>query len=365
MSDVKLTSISADSELIFFDQDGASDKASYTFYRGDAARFHPIDDSFASDRILLHYFFDGLTPAAPLIDSRSYIVAFGSCFAGHIATYLDGIGFNVANKKDRAAYIASMGEGIVNTYAIRQQFEWAWEGIQPAVELWHGYDARTLGYVEDVRLDTMRMLDAADIFIITLGLSEVWYDEPTGEVFWRAVPAASFDPTRHKFRVASYHENLANLQSIHRLIRTHRPEAVIVFTMSPIPLKATFRSIPCVAANSVSKSILRAALDEFLRGEPADERLFYFPSYEIALNAFERPFMEDRRHVHKHVLDLNMAAFERYYCCTGLTDAQLLQRFRAARDLDREVASHGHWAVPRKNLLYHQPPAGTKVTKTP
>ena len=44
MSHVKLTSISPDSDLMFFDQDGKGDKASYTFYRGEHASFHPTDD---------------------------------------------------------------------------------------------------------------------------------------------------------------------------------------------------------------------------------------------------------------------------------------------------------------------------------
>jgi hypothetical protein len=344
---------------MFFDQDGESDKASYSFYRGGRSGFHPTDRSISSTRVL-RYFFDGLTPTEPCVGAATPIVAFGSCFAGHISNYLHDIGYNVANTRHRAAYVASMGDGIVNTFALRQQFEWAWEARQPAVELWHGYDARALGYDEDVRLDTKDLFDGAQTFIITLGLSEVWYDKPTGEVFWRAVPADRFDPERHQFRVASYEENLSNLRAICRLIRTHRPDACIIFTLSPIPLKATFRDMPCVSANAVSKAILRAALDELLRGAAEEERLFYFPSYEVALNAFSHPFMEDRRHVHKHVLDFNMAAFERFYCRTGMTDETLLQRFRAAQALDHEVVQHGHWAVPRANLLFHQPPSGAR-----
>jgi hypothetical protein len=357
MSDVILTGISADSELMFFDQDGESDKASYSFFRTGRARFHPTDRSMSSPRAL-RYLFEGITPAEPLLDANTSIVAFGSCFASHIANYLHAIGYNVANKRHRAAYVASMGEGVVNTFAIRQQFEWAWEAREPAVQLWHGYDARALGYDDAVRLDTKDMFDRAEAFIITLGLSEVWYDEPTGEVFWKAVPKEYFDPSRHKFRIASYAENLENLRAIRRLIRTYRPDAPMIFTLSPIPLKATFRATPCISANAVSKAILRAALDEFLRGESADTRLYYFPSFEVVLNAFEHPFMEDRRHPHKHVLDFNMAAFERFYCRTGMTDAQLLDRFRAAQGFDAEVVRAGHWAVPRTNLLFHKPPSG-------
>ena len=49
-----------------------------------------------------------------------------------------------------------------------------------------------------------------------------------------------------------------------------------------------------------------------------------------------------------HVLDLNMSAFERYFCESGLTDDDLAERFQAARDLDRRVSTDGHDAVPRR-----------------
>jgi hypothetical protein len=118
-------------------------------------------------------------------------------------------------------------------------------------------------------------------------------------------------------------------------------------------------------ADSASKAILRASLDELCRSQAMDRNLFYFPSYEIALRSFEHPYMEDRRHVHKHVLDLNMSVFERYYCKTGLTDEDLLQRHQTAREWDRVVSLHGHWAVPRANLLFHAPPPGAAVYAPP
>jgi hypothetical protein len=87
-----------------------------------------------------------------------------------------------------------------------------------------------------------------------------------------------------------------------------------------------------------------------------DVRLSYFPSYEVALRCFKQPFMEERRHVHKHVLDFNMAVFERYFCCTGLTDGDLRSRFSIARDLDQAVVDGGHWAVPRIHVPHHEAP---------
>jgi hypothetical protein len=319
---------------------------SRSFFRGEHANFHPTDESLQQDGFVARYLAGNLMPARPFITKATNIVAFGSCFAANISKYLTARGYNVTTSRDDIAYVARMGDGIVNTFAIRQQFEWAWQNRSPQAALWHSYDADEMRYDEAVRLRTRALFDEADVFIITLGLSEVWYDEPTGEVFWRAVPVDRYDPARHKFRVTTAAENLANLHAIRALIRQHRPEATVVVTLSPIPLVATFRDIPCIVANSVSKAILRAAVDEFHRDcQAQNDRVFYFPSYEIVLNAFNHSFSEDRRHVYGHVLNFNMRVFERYFCDTGLTDAELNAAWIAARDKDVQVGRFGHKAV--------------------
>ena len=121
---------------------------------------------------------------------------------------------------------------MVNTFVIRQQFEWAFENRIPELDLWPSYDARAFGYDEQIRLSTRALFDKADVFIITLGLSEIWYDEVTGGVFWRAVPTDKYDPARHKFRVSSVAENIDNITVIYRLIRQYRPSAKVIFTLS-------------------------------------------------------------------------------------------------------------------------------------
>ena len=320
--------------------DGTKLGLSYTFYRGEGANFLPMRAGMAKPEALRDNVLAGWMPPAPFIDRDSTIVAFGSCFANHISRYLNNLGFDVATKRDNKAYVSAMGDGIVNVFAILQQFEWAWTNKVPEVELWHGYKAEEFGYDESVRLKTRDLFDEADVFIITLGLSEVWYDEPTGEIFWRAVPFDKFDPTRHKFRVASSAETLATLRAIYALIRRHRPQAAIIFTVSPIPLSATFRPVSCVSANTVSKAILRAAIDELHREyHPTDPLLFYYPAYEVVTQCFDFAFADDFRHPLFHVLDVNMKAFERYFCSTGLTDDDLAALYGAAKDKDRALGS--------------------------
>ncbi|MGK9230613.1 GSCFA domain-containing protein [Inquilinus limosus] len=331
---------------IVIEQDGVQRKASASFFRGETTNFYPSDRSLERNGVVSEYLAKGWMPADRFVTKDTPIVAFGSCFAENISRYLHKAGFNVLTKRDDLAYVSKMGDGMVNTFAIRQQFEWAWLGRTPQAELWHGYDASQFGYDEAVRLRTRALFDEAEMFIITLGLSEVWYDEPTGEVFWRAVPKDRYDPARHKFRVTSHTENLENLQAIHALIRAFRPDATILFTVSPIPLTATFRPVNCLSANAVSKAILRSAADEFFRcSAPNDPRLFYFPSYDIVMHGFNHQWRDDRRHVYSHVLDFNMKVFERYYCRTALDDEGLLASFRYAQRQDRLIGQLGHAAV--------------------
>jgi len=58
------------------------------------------------------------------------------------------------------------------------------------------------------------LFDNTNVFIITLGLSEIWYDKKTGDVFWRSVSKQSFNPDRHGFRVCTFSETKRNIEEI-------------------------------------------------------------------------------------------------------------------------------------------------------
>eukprot|EP00913_Durusdinium_trenchii_P021379 g20092.t1 len=283
----------------------------------------------------------GWAPAEKFVTKETPIVAFGSCFAANISNYLHERGYTVLTKRDNRAYVTRMGDGIVNTFAILQQFEWAWLNKTPAADLWHGYKAEEFGYEEAVRLETKALFDEAELFIITLGLSEIWYDEVTQEVFWRAVPAANYDANRHKFRVATQAETLENLNKIRALIREHRPEAHVLFSVSPIPLTASFRPISCISADSASKAILRAAIDEFMRLHADDDRVHYVPTFEAVKRLYNHPWSVDRRHLYGHVLDFNMRMFETYFCTPGHDKAELERVFKESLAADMRLGMRG------------------------
>lgn len=314
--------------------DGVRQSAHHTWFRGDHCNFNPAMQNMRKTDSVEKFILQGWAPETPLIAPSTKVVAFGSCFAANITKWLASRDFSVLTKKEdnaSSSYVVRFGEGMVNTFVILQQFEWALENRQPEGDLWHGYDANAFGYDEQVRQDTRDMFMAADVFIITLGLSEIWYDEQTGGVFWRAVPQDHYDPSRHKFRVSSVDENRRNIRAIYDIIRRHRPDAKVIFTLSPIPLVATFRPNSCMTSNSVSKSILRAALDEALREINEPQVAFYWPSFEIVMDVFSDRWMPDRRHVKPKVLDFIMSLFMKTWCKDYVDDIPLVERWLLAQ----------------------------------
>jgi GSCFA family len=320
-------------------------KIGSSFYRGETINFNPVAENYLEDDFLAKYLLKGWVPENPVLTKGMKITAFGSCFAMNITRHLSQKGFDLSRERDPDIYISSMGEGLVNTYALLGQLEWALTDKRQPENLWHGFKAEGFGYDEEIRRRTKAVFESTDFFIITLGLSEIWYDEPTGGVFWRAVPLESFDAARHKFRVSTFAETKANLQSIYALIRKHVPKAKVLFTLSPIPLAATFRAVGCLTANSASKAILRAALDEMLRENAAEVNasLFYFPSYEIAQDLFPVRFQRDGRHLQRDVVPTIMSVFESVYCESEVARADAEAAYKAART--HNLGSLRKWAT--------------------
>ena len=68
-----------------------------------------------------------------------------------------------------------------------------------------------------------------------------------------------------------------------------------------------------MTASSVSKASLRVALDELMRNHIDDQRLFYFPSYEIVTAFVKDAMQDDLRHPKPEVVELIMQTFKRRF----------------------------------------------------
>jgi hypothetical protein len=253
------------------------------------------------------------------------VFTIGSCFARNVEAFLTPH-FQVpsrVNKSDVPADIAVMHPDLTadltvwhryNVFSIRNSLEWALEPEHPSarhrllqVEPDRSVDpyagCRTIlkaadaERVRDWTDTTMATVRNCRVIIMTLGLSEVWQDRETGLVMncgplaemWRAFPG------RFHFRVASCGETLQQLNDIHDILSRHCVDGFqVVVTVSPIPLLATFRQLDIVVANAASKSILRAAVDQW-SGE--HDNVHYFPSYEMILNSSSKgTWLQDYRH---------------------------------------------------------------------
>ena len=366
------------------------------WYRGPPgqARYMPNIATLRAD--LDTFILQGWTPTAPPICRDRLTTALGSCFADEIRLWLRAKGYRVNDDfrsgksyphlEDSAVPLLQCSAGLVNTFVLLQQFEWAFEGRTFDDDIWRGSKGSIALPTEAARLRTREMFAATSLFVVTLGLAEVWFQRrserakmattapaaasdgtplPQGEerrardgseniaetaqgswldgcdVLWRAVPSDVYDPARHGFRVTTVAENVANLRRLVSLVREHVPGASIVFTLSPVPLAATFRGVSCVTANSASKAILRAAVDELLRehgvggggggadgsssssGQGSSSRssegsgdspgLYYWPAYEMVKEGFADPYLDDGRHPKPEVISAILELFGRHY----------------------------------------------------
>ncbi len=137
----------------------------------------------------------------------------------------------------------------------------------------------------------------ADVVIITLGLIETWIDKNKKKA-WHSFHgnALKKEPIEKKaiFKQLDFSEVCNYIKKIIKIINLLGKKKII-FTISPIPLKFTFTTKDVVIANKYSKSVLRAAVEQFV-----DEKtIFYFPSFEIVQDCVGWPnsFKNDKRHV--------------------------------------------------------------------
>lgn len=281
--------------------------------------------------------------STPLIDRSTAIVSAGSCFASEIAHALQRNGYNYLVKeqnKGRPGSYEFLDTGdvpnssaawgvIFNTPSFRQLVEKAFEVRRLPKILWtmqHGGKLRYLDpFRENIAFESLEAYEAnydehiraareafleMEVFIITLGLNEVWYFKADGSVFsrspWRTAPSMV------GFRTLTVEENVNDLVRMTEILRAHNPKIKIICTLSPIALHATFRGDEqhIISANAHSKAVLRVAADEFQR---RCQDVSYFPSFETVTMSTEYPWTADQRHVAPEAIKNVMSLFHKIY----------------------------------------------------
>jgi GSCFA family len=261
----------------------------------------------------------------PLITKTSAITSLGSCFADHIRMFLKDKDYNyVITEPNESGSSANWGR-IYNPISLRQIIDYCnnsdWH---PQERWWVDPQGRTLdpyravapyADVQTAEEDFQRHLSlarkvfvAADVVILTYGLVEVWESALDGSVF--QVRPVSFDLSRHRFSLLEYPECLQAIKSACAGIHCINPRAVIILTVSPVPLRATFRpDVTPGVANTYSKAVLLASVQTASRQLT---NVHYFPSYEIVTECVGKPFREDGS-VTPTAVEVVMDLFERSF----------------------------------------------------
>ena len=277
------------------------------------------------------------------IPANAKIATAGSCFAQHISRHLKKNGYNVLDveppppalpenlhqKFGFSMYSARYG----NIYTVRQLLqlaqevagEWTpqnyiWEkngkfydALRPAVEP-EGLDSpEEVAEHRQYHVSKIKELfESLDLFIFTLGLTEMWVHKKSGIVYPTApgTLVGDFDESLFEFKNAQFNEILGDFnlfQKVLRKIRGGKPFQCLL-TVSPVPLTATASRKHVLASTVYSKAILRSIAGQLSTNQ---KHIDYFPSYEIVTNPRMRSsaFSDNLRSVRDETVETVMKHF--------------------------------------------------------
>ena len=275
------------------------------------------------------------------------IATAGSCFAQHIGKHLRANGFCLmdvepapiglaAEKLNQFGYnIYSARYG--NIYTTRQLLQLSEEafGLRPLINrVWTDEKGRYFDpfrpSVEPDGLDSEEevlrhrefhvgkvrlLLEECDVFVFTLGLTEVWQERDSGIVFPTApgTIAGDYNPEIYEFKNLEVEEIVSDFLAFRDLINSKReeigrPALRVLLTVSPVPLAATASGNHVMVATSYSKAVLRAAAGKLSDCHPDID---YFPSFELISNPWFSGchFDEDLRSVKNSSVAFVMETF--------------------------------------------------------
>ena len=295
---------------------------------------------FAIQRINQRLFTPIFNETGFQMSRKDSLFAMGSCFARGIENAMLGKKFNVLSAATEfdsfeLAVPGVTGRGFMNkysTHSIRHELEWA---LDPSVTFPEAslVDAQDGTWIDPSTNPTLKWVSHEEtlgrraiisnvvqrakqcrVIVLTLGLVELWFDNLAG-IYLNMAPSPTMrklHPGRYSFEVSGFVENRANMEAIGALLKkVGGPDLQIVVTTSPVPLMATFTDRDIVAANTYSKSVLRAVAEDFAASH---DFVHYFPSYEIVMNSDRKiAWAEDGRHVVgkvvHHIMDIFCANY--------------------------------------------------------
>lgn len=159
------------------------------------------------------------------------------------------------------------------------------------------------------------------VIIMTLGLSEVWFDNETG-YYLNNIPRPSVmraHPDRFSLHTLDFEEAYGYLRDTMELLRAKcRKDLRVILTVSPVPLNTTHRNEDVMVANTYSKSLLRVVA-ETIRAKY--DFVAYYPSYEsVILSDRKLAWKEDMVHVTEGIVAFEVSRMVAAYTGQELDD---------------------------------------------
>src|SRR3974390_2910636 len=205
------------------------------WYKGEHFHKFPCNRPVTFEDIL-----HGWEPPQPLISRHTKVLAFGSCFAEYFIKFLADRGYNQwqlppeQHSHSEENLLLAIPDTFENLFVVVQQLRWAFQEFAPQGQLWFTKDKRYIEATEERRKKVRCSFEEGEVFILTLGLSEVWFDQIANEPLWRTIPAKFYEPGRHVCRPATVTETLAALRELDSVAERYMPTKRFVFTLSPV-----------------------------------------------------------------------------------------------------------------------------------
>jgi hypothetical protein len=293
---------------------------------------------------------DPVVRAKVQIQPDQRVASIGSCFAQHISRRLKDAGLNYyvtepspvglspeeAQRRSFGTFSARYGN-VYTARQLRQLFDRAFGDFAPTVRPWRRPDGKlvdpfrpaiepdgygTEGDVEEATrthlLAVRRLFETLDVIVVTLGLTEAWRARSDGAVFPVApgVIAGEMKSSDYEFVNFEAGDIATDLDAFLAKLRSVNPQARAIFTVSPVPLVATYEDRHVLVSTTYSKSALRVAAESVCR---AHASAYYFPSYEIVTSHASKGayFAENLRSVTERGVDHVMRLFLRHVCSVG------------------------------------------------
>lgn len=242
-----------------------------------------------------------------IITPQTRIFTIGSCFARNIANHLKNKGFDVYSYPQVEDLNSPFSNAKMLSVCVADEHE-----RRAYVEHWLGLlypDNKNLKDIADKALARLGELAASikssDFIIITCGnvldyfltSSDIRQDGVAvapkflsvsykDDIDVRSNLTRRLKDLGSKFRLGTYDEVSAALSKLYEAVRSINPDAHILFTLSPVPIDTALgidqeRKHSAIEIDCVSKSLLRAALHDFMTQHAEDKKLLYFQSFEI------------------------------------------------------------------------------------